>query len=264
VKTAEAIRVQAKQYHNIDVSRDTVARALASAGYVCRVKPKKPMLTAAHQRKRLAWTREHAKWTIEDWKKVVWSDETSFQILNSAGREYVWRKKEDALKQANVKQTKKFGGGKIFVWSCITWEGVGYSCKIDSTLDSELYCEILNGELMDSLKYYKLDKKKIVFQQDNDPKHTSQRAKETIEDLGLSLMAWPAQSPDLNPMEHYWNHVDSQLKDKKVLVGSLEQLWEAAQEVINVENRDLCRKLISTMPERVIDVIRAKGGHTRW
>jgi hypothetical protein len=126
------------------------------------------MLTAAHQRKRLAWASEHAKRTIEDWKKVVWSDETSFQILNSAGQEYVWRKKEDALKQANVKQTKKFGGGKIFVGPASLGRG-GYSCKNDSTLGSELYCEFLNGELMDSLKYYKLDKKKIVFQQDNDP-----------------------------------------------------------------------------------------------
>jgi len=174
---AEAIRKVAKAHHEIDVSRDTVARTLASFGYAARVKCKKPALTDKQKKERLAWARNHSTWTIEDWRKVVWSDETKFTLANSEGKEYVWVKKQKALKENAVIEKKKFGGGKVMLWGCMTWEGVGIACKIDSTLDGELYSEILRGELMETIKYYKLDPDNIIFQQDNDPKHTSEDVK---------------------------------------------------------------------------------------
>ena len=42
-----------------------------------------------------------------------------------------------------------------------------------------------------------------IFQQDNDPKHTSRKAKEWLREHGFEIMVWPAQSPDRNPGENW-------------------------------------------------------------
>jgi transposase len=261
---AESIRKVANLHYEIDVSRDTISRALTSFGYAARVKAKKPRLTINQKKSRLAWAKAHSTWTIDDWRKVLWSDETKFTLVNSEGKEYVWVREGESLNSNAVIGTTKFGGGKVMMWGCMTWEGVGFACRIDSTLDAELYTNILKEEMMDTIKFYKLKKEEIVFQHDNDPKHTSNLAKETLSKLKIEVMSWPAQSPDLNPIEHLWDHIKKNLKIDKRIFGTEDELWDQVQEEMKAENRDVCRKIIATMPERVIDVIRAKGGYTKW
>src|SRR3990167_8463433 len=81
-------------------------------GYVARVKKKKPMMSAKHRKVRFDWARKHTKWTSDDWKHVIWSDEAPFMIVNSEGKEYVWEKPSPVISESVVKPTKKFGGGK--------------------------------------------------------------------------------------------------------------------------------------------------------
>ncbi|CAG8835856.1 36073_t:CDS:1, partial [Racocetra persica] len=38
---------------------------------------KKPFLTKKAQRKRYNWAKEHKNWTKEDWRRVLWTDESS-------------------------------------------------------------------------------------------------------------------------------------------------------------------------------------------
>jgi len=131
-------------------------------------------------------------------------------------------------------------------------------------MDADLYTQILKGELMETINYYDFDQDKMVFQQDNDPKHTSRLAKDALTDLNIKVLEWPSQSPDLNPIEHYWGHVARELKRRTGVLTSKDELWKELQEILAETNRELCRKLIGTMPRRIIDVIKAKGGYTKW
>ena len=118
------------------------------------MKKKRSLLSQKHRKKRLDWAISHKNWTVEDWKRVVWSDETKINQLGSDGKKWAWKKAEEGLSDRLVEGTLKFGGGSLMMWGCMMWEGMGYGCKIDGRMDAELYTQILKDELQQSLEYY--------------------------------------------------------------------------------------------------------------
>jgi len=140
--------------NNTSLSIETVHKGLNKAGWKAVVKKKQPMLSRHHKRDRMDFALSHKEWTLEDWKRVVWSDETNVNRLGSDGRKWVWKRVGEPLTDRLVQGTKKFGGGSIMVWGCMTWDGVGMACKIDGRMDGELYCQIMDDELQQTLSYY--------------------------------------------------------------------------------------------------------------
>ena len=146
----------------------------------------------------------------------------------------------------------------------MTWEGVGYFVRIIGNMDANLYCKILNDELLETIKYYKLKQAEVILAQDNDPKHKSIIAQQTIADLGINVFDWLSQSPDLNPIEHLWNHYHRKLKEESLFWSSPDELWDNLEILFQDPNKKLCRNLIAPMPKRIQAVIQAKGGHTKY
>jgi transposase len=60
----------------LNVSRSAIRTALRNAGFSRRVARRKPPISERNQLARLQFAIEHANWTIEEWKKIFWSDET--------------------------------------------------------------------------------------------------------------------------------------------------------------------------------------------
>ena len=69
------------------VSTSTIRKIFQRAGLVARIKVKKQFLKFEHKKRRLEFARKFQNWTIEDWNRVVWSDESKFQIFGSNYRE---------------------------------------------------------------------------------------------------------------------------------------------------------------------------------
>ncbi len=53
-------------------------------------------------------------------KRVVFTDESSFRLSNVSGRKTVWREQNTRFKEKNVIWTEKFGGGSVMAWGYIT------------------------------------------------------------------------------------------------------------------------------------------------
>src|ERR1700678_3815853 len=79
------------------VHPQTVRNALKEAGLYSATKKKPPMLKQKHHQKRLKFAQYHENWTVEDWKRVLWSDETKINRIGSDGREDTWQKKSEPL-----------------------------------------------------------------------------------------------------------------------------------------------------------------------
>jgi len=122
----------------------------------------------------------HQHWTVDDWKRVVWTDETKVNRLGSDGKWWVWKREGKGLNDRLVQGTVKFGGGSLMFWGCMFWERVGYGTKIDGRMDADLFVSILEDELQQSLEYYNKKPENVLFQQDNDPKHKSKKAQKWL------------------------------------------------------------------------------------
>ena len=253
-----------QQSTDVEASTCTVHRALKEAGLKAVVKQAKPRLLPRHIRARLDFALRYQHWTVEDWKRVVWSDETKINRLGSDGREWVWKEPGHALTAQHIKGTVKFGGGSLMLWGCMTAQGVGYASRIDGRMDAQLYTEILGDEFLKTLRDYELDVDEIVFQQDNDPKHTSRPAQKWFEDNSVEVLEWPVQSPDLNPIEHLWGYLKRQLAAYETEPGSIHELWERVEVEWNKIPVQVCTDLIESMPRRVAAVLKAKGGYTKY
>ena len=80
-----------------------------------RVAVKKPLLCKANIRKRLEFAKTYKDWTVDQWMKVLWTDESKFEIFGSKRRQNVrWRSNERYHSECIV-PTVKHGGGTVLV-----------------------------------------------------------------------------------------------------------------------------------------------------
>lgn len=246
------------------LSACTVRRYLHDAGLKAVVKPKKPRLLSKNVKARLEFAQRHKHWTVADWRRVVWSDETKVNRLGSDGRKWVWKKAGEGLSTRVVDETLKFGGGSVMLWGCMLWDGTGEMCKVDGPINTDLYISILEDELRSSLEKSGKDVEDVVFQQDNASCHKSERTMAWFQDNGFEVLEWPAQSPDLNPIEHLWACLKRQLGAYPTPPEGIVELWDRIQDEWVKIGPEVCQDLIESMPRRIAAVLKARGGHTKY
>ncbi|GFX85221.1 transposable element Tcb1 transposase [Trichonephila clavipes] len=132
---------------NVSVCPRTVRGRLQEIGLRgCKTCPK-ALLTEFQRKRRLTWAREHSLWTIKDWEKVIFSDESQFCISGNQRSAYVRRRIHEEFSFQCLKPTVKYPT-KVMVWGCMSSHGVGRLHIVSGTVKSMDYIEILQNKLL--------------------------------------------------------------------------------------------------------------------
>lgn len=241
-----------------------MSRALNRMNLFARRRRKKFFLTFVHMKKRREWAKCHEKWTTQNWEKVIFSDESKFNLFGSDGIMWCRRGPGEEFHRKNVDQRVKHGGGSVMVWGCMTSKGFGRLYRINGIMDRFYYVEILKEALLGTLEDQGLSKEDIIFQQDNDRKHTSAHARKFFEETSIKLLPWPSNSPDMSIIEHAWSHLDRQVRKRMPRPITVDQLWEVLQEEWVGLGEAYKNKLYESMPRRVAALKAAGGRHTKY
>ncbi len=213
------------------------------------------------------WTRDNVRSVLPglwrkgtQWSKVLFSDESKFCISFGNQGPRVWRKSGEAQNPCCLKSSVKFPQS-VMIWAAMPSAGVGPLCFLKSTVNAAIYQEILEHFMLPSADKLYGDAD-FIFQQDLAPAHTAKGTKSWFNDHFVTVLDWPANSPDLNPIENLWGIVKRKMRDTRP--NNADELKATVKETWASIPPQQCHKLITSMPRRIEAVIKAKGAPTKY
>ena len=188
----------------IAVSSRIIKRKLSVSGLQDTIPKKKLNLNQKQHEKRVKWANEYIKWSENQQKQVIWTDENKISLFSNDGRKYVRHSVSEALHPDCIEATTK-KPTNVMIWSCMSADSVDRIQVIDGILNGKKYIEtVLEPKLITSITDIFPNKAPFIFQQDSAPCHTAKICKGWFKNKGIDILPWPGDSSDLNPIGNLW------------------------------------------------------------
>ncbi len=159
--------------------------------------------------------------------------------------------------------TVQAGGCGVMVCGIFSWHTLGPLVPIELCLNTTAYLSIVADHVHPFMTtvYASSDG---YFQQDSVPCHKAQIILDWFLEHNneFTLLKWPPQSPDLNPIEHLWDVVEREIHIMDVQPTNLQQLCDAIMSIWTKISEECIQHLVESMPRRIKAVLKAKGGLT--
>ncbi len=245
------------------ISERTTHQTLKQMGYCSRRPHRVPLLSAKNRERRPPFAQAHQNWTIEDWKNVAWSDESMFLLRHSDGRVRIWHKDHESMDPSCLVSTVQAGGGGLIVFRTFSWHTLGPLVLIEHRLNATDYLSIVADHVHPFMTAV-YPSSNSYFQQNNAPCHKAQILSDWFikHDNEFTLLKWPPQSPDLNPIEHLWDVVERENRIMDVQPTNLQQLRDAIMSIRTKISEECFQHLVESMPRILKAVLKTKGGPT--
>ena len=211
------------------------------------------------KKKRLAFAKKHLHWTVDDWGKVMFSNESTFQqfvIRHKHVRRPVGKRFDEKYISATMKHLPS-----QMIWGAMSKNGTAglYFLTPGTTINGSKYVDLLKSKLLLHMSVHNT----LIFMQDGAPCHRSKIVKKFLGDNNVVTLDWPGNSPDLNPIENLWSKMkdlvaEEQPSSGKTLTETIKEVW------VQKISREYCMSLIASMPRRLKAVVKVQGGHTKY
>ena len=157
---------------------------------------KKPLITERMKTKRLAFAKKYSQWTTEQWRKVIFFDESNFQVFKMGSTALRRPRSSDHFDPRYTVPTVKHQL-LVMVWGCFSGEkgrGGLYLIPKNKKINAVLYLQVLEEHM---LNFYNIHGSE-VFMHDCAPCHEDRKITRYLEQKQISVLEWPGNSPDLN------------------------------------------------------------------
>lgn len=171
--------------------------------------------------------RNYRRRTLRNWRRIHWSDESSFLLKPIYCRTRVWRERNTFYWDNNILITTAFCGGNVTECRCISHE-----CKLDmhviySTLNRQRYQDyVLNTIVSLHFDNYALADRP-VFQNNNARTHRTWIVNAHPTSKSIDTLPGPVVASDMNPIEHVWDFIGCKLKQSQPKCATVPELMVA-------------------------------------
>lgn len=183
------------------VHRNTIRTYMRQLGFGSRVAIRKPFLSFMHRKKRLAFARRYRHWTAEDWSKIIWTDECSFELGKDSRRIRVWRKGHEKYADQCLAPTFKSGRTSVMVWGAFT--GFDKSPLVflpEGERTAIPFVEHVYDSVLCGFYFMHDASHELLLMEDGAPVHRAKLSGLWRQAHGIQKLQWRANSPDLNPI----------------------------------------------------------------
>lgn len=260
--TVTALRTHfLRTYHRV-VSTSTIGRRLHSSNLRARRPLRVPRISPQHRAARRQWAQEHRDWLLPQWRNVLFSDESRFGLQSDSRRERVWRSPGRQERLTFAREVVPYQGGSVMFWGGIMYGRRTPLILIQRTMTGTIYVENIIEPIIQPLRNEFGEN--FIFQDDNARPHRTQRVEIMLQEGNIQRMNWPANSPDMNPIEHVWDYLGRAISNRENPPVTLQDLTTAVQEEWHNMPDHFINNLIRGMPRRVGQLIERRGDHTDY
>ena len=171
---------------------------------------------------------------------VHFSDESKFKLFGSDGKRFVRRKNWERSSPQCVKKTEIWRGS-VMVWRMISSADVEHIVRFHADINDSVYKELPRQHALPHLCRGKVETP--IFMQDNAPCPKAKTVLSFLEEEGIAVMKWPAQSPDINPIEKVLKITGGKAQNRNP--QNIDDLWAFLKEEWEIITTTFCKKLIS-------------------
>lgn len=246
---------------NFECTDRTVRRYLSRNDVESFKAPIKPAIVPINRESRVAFAQILRNWSADDWNKVIFTDESSFYSNRTCSRR-VWRIRgvestDELIVPASYRRFR------VNIWAAISNRKIELITRVSEHFNSAEYLRLLEQNIP-AIRNSKPD---MIWQHDNVRFHRTEEIELFFERNGIQKMKWPAQSPDLNPIENFWAQISQRLDkmiDEHGEAKSANELYERVVDcAVNIPQVNF-HNLYQSLPNRWNLVIQKQGGPTKY
>ncbi len=162
------------------------------------------------------------------------------------GRQRVLRCVGERFADVNVVDQVAHGGGGVMVWAGICY---GQRTQVHFT-DGILNAQRYRDEILRPIVVPFIHDHHLMLQHDNARPHVARICTQFLEAENIPVLAWPAYSPDMSPIEHVWDALDRRIRQRVPVPANIQQLrTDIEEEWTNIPQATI-NNLINSMRRR--------------